>query len=91
MEERPLFIALTKSSTLLGLPYAHAVFGIVACALPLIWFISIWTVIWCASVYVGLRVASATDDKAAEALLKSLAATPVTQSRKIFGGDSYGP
>lgn len=91
MTETPLFIALTRPSTLLGLPYAHAIFGMVACALPLIWFISIATVLWCAIVYIGLRIASANDDKAAEALLKSLAAAPVTQSRKVFGGDSYGP
>lgn len=86
-----LYLALTKSPRLLGLPYGYGILLLVVCVLPLIWFSSLWTLGWCALWYIGLRVASEQDDKAIEAFLKGTAAVPPTQSKRIFGGDSYGP
>ena len=63
MKRNPVFLALTRASRLLGLPYGYAVVMLFACALPLIWFVSALTIAWCVIVYVGLRIASSRDDK----------------------------
>lgn len=87
----PIFLALTRSSRLIGLPYAYAVLMMVICALPLIWLLSAWSIAWACVVYVALRIASEYDDKTVEVFLRGIAAVPATQGRKLWGGDSYGP
>lgn len=91
MKRYPVFLALTRASRLIGLPYGYAILMMVICVLPLIWFLSIMTLVWCTIVYVMLRIASAKDDKLIEAILKRLTSVPPTQGRNIFGGDSFGP
>lgn len=90
MKRYPVFLALTRASRLIGLPYGYAILLMLVCVPPLIWFVTGWTLAWCGGVYVALRLASAKDDKFVEALLKRLTAIPPTQSRKIFRGDSFG-
>lgn len=90
MNRHPVFLALTRASRLIGLPYGYAILMMVICVLPLIWFLTIWTLVWCGAVYIALRIASAKDDKLIEAMLKRMTAIPPTQGRKLFGGDSFG-
>lgn len=87
----PVFLALTRSSRLLGLPFYHGVALLALGAFPFIWLQSLWVGLFVLVVYIGLRFSAEWDDKALEATMKGLAAVPPTQSRKIFGGDSYGP
>ena len=90
MKRFPIFLALTRASRLIGLPYGYAILMMILCVLPLIWFLSVLTLVWCGVVYIVLRVASSRDDKLLEAVLKRLTAVPPSQGRKLFGGDSFG-
>jgi type IV secretory pathway VirB3-like protein len=91
MKRYPIFLALTRASRLIGLPYGYAILMMVVCVLPLIWFLSALTLVWCVLVYVVLRIASAKDDKLIEAILKRMTAVSPSQGRAIWGGDSFGP
>ncbi|WP_458792695.1 VirB3 family type IV secretion system protein [Yoonia sp. MH D7] len=58
--------------------------------IPLIWSVSVFTVVWCALVYGLCRWAAEKDEKIVEVLLTGARVVPGTRTRKMFGGDSYG-
>lgn len=91
MERSPFYIALTQGSRLLGLPYSFALPFMGGTVLPLIWSVSVWTIVWCGVVYAACRFAASRDEKMIDVFLRSQNAVPGTRSRKVFGGDSFGP
>ena len=90
MERTPFYIALTQSSKLFGLPYGFALPFMGGTVLPLIWSVSVFTIVWCILVYGLCRWAAAKDEKVVDVLLTGSRVVPGTRTRKMFGGDSYG-
>ncbi|GGX72592.1 hypothetical protein GCM10007385_46740 [Tateyamaria omphalii] len=91
-QERVAFaVAVNQGSRLFGLPYSFALPFFAGTVVPLIWSASIWTIVWCIIVYAACRFAAEKDEKIVDVYRNGLSAVPGTRSRKIFGGDSYGP
>lgn len=90
-ETTPVFQALTRAPTLLGLPYSYGIVWMAGCALPVIWAMSLATALFCGVAYVVLRLLAERDDKFFECLMVAQKAAPPTPSRRVFGGDSYAP
>lgn len=90
MQTTPFYIALTQSSKLFGLPYSFALPFMGGTVIPLIWSVSVFTVVWCIFVYGLCRWGAEKDEKVVEVLLTGLRSVPGTRTQKMFGGDSYG-
>ena len=90
MERTPFYIALTQSSKLFGLPYGFALPFMGGTVLPLIWSVSVVTIVWCVLVYGLCRWAAEMDEKVVDVLLAGSRVVPGTRAREVFGGDSFG-
>lgn len=88
--QSPFYSALTQSSRLLGLPYGFAILFMACSVLPLIWTVSLASLVWCAVIYGACRFAARYDEKIVEVHLTGFRVVPNTRTRKLFGGDSYG-
>ena len=89
-ERTPFYVALTQSSKLFGLPYGFALPFMAGTVLPLIWSVSVLTVVWCVVVYGLCRWGAEKDEKIIDVMLTGLRSVPGTRSKKLFGGDSFG-
>lgn len=91
LERVPFAVAVNQGSRLFGLPYAFALPFFGGTVVPLIWSVSFFTAVWCIVVYIACRYAAEKDEKIVDVFRHGVSAVPGTRSRKIFGGDSFGP